>query len=561
MLADLLLSDPTRFLLAAFQTEAERIIVDVTSIAAEAACPGCGHASRQIRGRYVRVLRDLPWAIRPVQVRLCVRKFRCRQPECPRHIFTERLLDLVRPFARATRRMEDAMRHLALTAGGEGGARLGTHLSLSASPDTFLRLIRSAALPDPPAIHAVGIDEWAWRKQRQYGAIVVDLETHRVVDLLPDDKRATVSAWLAQHPEIDIVSRDRSGPFAAAAREGAPQAVQVADRFHLVQDLGEVLQHVFERHSRSLEPARNRVAGALCSADPTTLGATAAEQVASAAAANREPAQHEQSQPAPGSAATLRLQRRQQREARYAEAHRLAELGLSKRAIAEQVGVDAKTVRHWLRTDAYPAHPGAKGRGRPLGSQLDSYKPYLLERYEQGCRNSSLLYQELVARGYKGSSSLVRKWFTRVRHAADPAKAAVAEATRRYSIRDLVFSVVRRPEERTEDQVLTVARLAEAGGVIAQACELVAGFAEMVRSRQEEGLTAWLAKAEASRLEEFQTFVNGVRRDEAAVRAGLSLPWSNGPTEGNNNRLKLVKRTMYGRANFDLLRKRVLLAA
>lgn len=113
------------------------------------------------------------------------------------------------------------MRHLALTAGGEGGARLGTHIGLSASPDTFLRLIRSAALPNPPAIHAVGIDERAWRKQRQYGAVVVDLETHRVVDLLPDDKRATVSAWLAQHPEIDIVSRDRSGSFAAAARDGA----------------------------------------------------------------------------------------------------------------------------------------------------------------------------------------------------------------------------------------------------------------------------------------------------------------------------------------------------
>ncbi len=234
MFADLLFPDISRFLLATIQTVEDNIVCAVSSLAAQATCPRCGQPSQQIRGHYVRQLRDLPWATRSVQVRLSVRKFRCRASDCPQQIFTERLPDLVRPFARRTARMEQAMRQLALTAGGEGSARLSHHIGLVASPDTFLRLIRGATLPDPPAAHAVGLDEWALRKQRQYGAIIVDLETHRVVDLLPDDARATVTAWLKQHPEIEVISRDRSGSFAAAARDGAPQAIQVADRFHLV---------------------------------------------------------------------------------------------------------------------------------------------------------------------------------------------------------------------------------------------------------------------------------------------------------------------------------------
>ena len=268
MLADLLLPNPSSFLLTAIHSPDDTIVAEISSLRAQAPCPLCAQPSHQVRGRYVRHLRDLPWANRTVRIRLAVRKFSCRQPACPRRIFTERLPAFVRPSARATVRMETALRQLAVTAGGEGSARLGRQIGLGASPDTFLRLIRSAPLPESPAAHAVGLDEWAWRKHRQYGAIVVDLETHRVLELLPDNSRATMTAWLQQHPEIDVISRDRSGSFAAAAREGAPQAEQVADRFHLTQDLGEVLRHVFERHSRLLEPVRERSAGERRAAEP-----------------------------------------------------------------------------------------------------------------------------------------------------------------------------------------------------------------------------------------------------------------------------------------------------
>jgi len=257
----------------------------------------------------------------------------------------------------------------------------------------------------------------------------------------------------------------------------------------------------------------------------------------------------------------LRAQRQAQRQARFDEVHRFAQRGVTQQEIACRVGVAAKTVRRWLAMDAYPVHPGAKRRGRPLGSQLDPYKAHLLARFQEGCRNSRVLHGEIQKQGYPGSAALVRKWLTRLRQAADPAQVTAAKGQRRYSLRDLVFSVLRRPEERTAEQAASVPRLTVLGGVIEQACELTQEFAELIRNRNEGGLTGWMAAAVASGLEEFATFVKGIGRDEAAVRAGLRLPWNNGPTEGHVQRLKFRKRSMYGRANFDLLRQRVLGAA
>jgi len=556
MLVDLLLPDPDQFHLDALRLAGDWIILELPARAATATCPRCAQPSRCVRGRYVRQPRDLPWATRAVGIHLTARKFRCATPECPQQIFVERLPTLVQPSARKTTRLAATLCHLGMTAGGEAGARLGAALHLAASPDTLLRLVRRAPLPARPPSTAIGIDEWAWRTHRQYGTILIDLHTHQVIDLLPDDSRATVTAWLAAHPGITIISRDRSGSFAAAARDGVPQATQVADRFHLMQDLSEVLRHVFERHSRDLESARQRPA---LEAPPTAAPPTALAPTGTLSPA--DPPAPPRAAPPAGRAATLRAQRQAQRQARFDEVHRFAQRGVTQQEIACRVGVAAKTVRRWLAMDAYPVHPGAKRRGRPLGSQLDPYKAHLLARFQEGCRNSRVLHGEIQKQGYPGSAALVRKWLTRLRQAADPAQVTAAKGQRRYSLRDLVFSVLRRPEERTAEQAASVPRLTVLGGVIEQACELTQEFAELIRNRNEGGLTGWMAAAVASGLEEFATFVKGIGRDETAVRAGLRLPWNNGPTEGHVQRLKFRKRSMYGRANFDLLRQRVLGAA
>src|SRR5919108_5469768 len=256
---------------------------------------------------------------------------------------------------------------------------------------------------------------------------MVDLEAHRVLDLLPDCRSDHVAEWLQQYPSITVISRDRSGPFATAATAGARQAIQVADRFHLLKNLTETLQRVFDQHRSQLDAVRG-VAG----------------QPAAAPAG-------EPSSTLRPSAATQRAERQAQRHARYQELRQLHVSGLTQTQIAARVGLSRKTVSRWLNTTAYPAHPGAKRRGRPYGSQLDRFKPYLLERFQAGCHNARRLYQEIQAQGYRGCDSLVRKFITLIRRAEGQGTPVLTKPTPRYSIPDLVFCVVQRPDEMTEE--------------------------------------------------------------------------------------------------------------
>jgi transposase len=191
---------------------------------------------------------DLPWAARPVRIRLTVRKVVCRSATCSRRIFTERLPDLVATYARKTSRLVTVLWAIGVALGGQAGARLAVHLRLPTSASTLLRLVRTALVPPIPALRVIGLDEWAWRRGHRSGTIPVDLISHRVVDLLPERSAATVAAWLAQHPSITVVCRDRSELYADGIRRGAPDAVQVVDRLHLVHNLRQALEAFLLNH-------------------------------------------------------------------------------------------------------------------------------------------------------------------------------------------------------------------------------------------------------------------------------------------------------------------------
>jgi transposase len=222
--------------------EHEAVRLQLTATAPTAACPRCAVPSSSVHSRYQRRLADLPWGRRSVRIQLTVRKFRCRNRACGRRIFAERVPDLVATYGRHTHRLATALRAIGLALGGQAGAQLAARLQLPTSPATLLRLVRTTPMPHPPALQALGVDEWAWRRGHRYGTILVDLMTHRVVDLLPDRSAETLAAWLEQQPAITVVSRDRSDLYADGIRRGAPEAVQVVDRFHLVQNFREAIE-------------------------------------------------------------------------------------------------------------------------------------------------------------------------------------------------------------------------------------------------------------------------------------------------------------------------------
>lgn len=489
-----------------------------------ALCPACGRSCRKVHSRYGRRLADLPWDGVPVVIHLQTRRFFCLEPGCRRKVFTEPLPGTVARYGRRTCRSGEALHWLTLALGGRAGARLGERLGLLASRSTLLRELhhrRPAAPVQAPRV--LGIDDWAWRKGHRYGTILCDLETRKVVDLLPDRDANSVAAWLKQHPGTEIISRDRGGIYAEAARRAAPRVVQVADRWHLFRNLSEALCHAITPYHRLFSHA----ARAHQPDDPAPAPAPVA----------------------PWSQRELLVQQanRQRRYERWQQVREVfLKTGASDQELARQLGIDHRTVKKFRTA---PVYPEAKPRVRE--SIVDDHASYLDRRLREGCRSSTRLWHELQKLGFRGQVNSVRYWLRqrrsyRTRAANPPQRPALRASPRQVvwfilkaapSAKDLLEEVYRKSPE------------------IRRVAELARSFFHMFRERSLEALPAWL---EAARGTALAGFAAGLERDIDAVREALRLPWSQGHVEGQVHRLKLIKRQMYGRAGFNLLRLRVL---
>lgn len=457
---------------------------------------------------------------------------------------------VTRPHWRRTARLAARQHHLAVALGGAPGARLSARLGCPVSRNTLLRLLRHTPGPASPTPRVLGVDDWAYRKGQRYGTVLIDVERRTPIALLPDREASTLSHWLQTHPGIEVICRDRAGAYAEGARRGAPNAVQIADRFHLLRNVADAVQLVFDQHRKALQSvaAESRVS-------TPAMETTSTEEVAVA----------QEVPPIPSSgptAAEVTPPPSPPRTERYEQVCKLAKQGWPFTAIAKAVGLHRKTVSLYVR--------GAFSPRRPSRSILDPYKPYLLARWNAGYWTGTQLWQEIQQQGYRGKRTTVLRDIGQLRQAAGVAPRtrtpqltalAVTDPTiDALTPRQATWLVFRHPEKSTESGVALLPRLSQIAPAVAQTIALGQAFVQMLRSRCAERLEEGLTQAAQSTLRPFQRLAKSFRRDLDAIKAGLTLPWSTGPVEGHINRLKMVKRQMFGRAKLDLLASRFLAA-
>jgi transposase len=522
------------------------VTISARAVAPTASCPCCGNLSKRVHSHYQRTLRDLPASGRPVHLVMQVRRFFCEEKTCMRKIFAERFPSLTLPRVKFTLRLQEALGEMGFELGGEAGARLGQKQGYEASPDTILRLVKQAKLPTPSSPRVVGIDDWSWKRGLRYGTLICNLENRRPIDVLPDRSVETVSAWFEQRPSIEIVSRDRSSEYAAAISQGAPQALQVADLWHIGKNLTESVETLLARCRAEI---RRGLQG---QALPEQEGGDVFS-----AQEERRPARSR-------SVEQAHLARRAQKQDRYQQVIELHSQGMKAPDIAHRVGIGERTVYRWLAHGSFPE--ARRRRRRP--SLIDPYDRYVIERLQQGCHNGSQLYRELTAKGFKGAPrALYRYLATLPTPQSLPSESLQPESKstlappaplQNFSARRATKLFICHPDDLDETSRAELALIRQASPNAEAAYGLAQTFMRMIREHEGQQLETWLNEAEASQLPEFQSFASGIQQDKAAVLAGLTLPWSQGPVEGHVNRLKLLKRQMYGRAKLPLLRQRVL---
>jgi len=513
-------------------------------------CPLCGRLTHRIHSRYERTLADLPCVHFRLRVVLQVCKFFCRNPECRRRIFTERLPEVAAPWARKTVRLVERLQSIGLALGGAAGARLGDCLGYGVCGSTLLNQLQKLPLPNFSTPKVLGVDDFAFRKGHHYGTILVDLETHQPIALLADRKAETLVEWLRAHPGIEVLSRDRSKTYKSAMTEGAPEAIQVADRFHLVKNLSETLEQAFSSYRSELKAAEQSQHQA------TVTGAPEETVLAVAKPTAREKVQQQIQQ-------NQRQKIDQQKTIKS-----LWTQGWPQARIAQTLGISFKTVKRYSTLPDFPDVPPRRTTfGRSL---LDPYKPKLLDWWNSGIREPSILMELLKPCGYEGSLRTLQRYLSGLREAQGlpPVRIKVAQTLPKvldsqsppFTPGQAAYLVVLNPENRQAEETDLLNRLVEQHPDLSELIELADEFLLLLRQRQVDAFDGWLLKAASCALKPLQKFAKGLLDDYAAVKASLMTEFSNGPVEGLNNKLKMLKRQMYGRANLELLARRFIMA-
>ena len=523
-----------------------RLTLNLTSTQTRAVCPICGQPSHRVHSRYERTLADLPCVALSLTLIVQVCKFFCSNPDCRRRIFTERLPEVAAPWARKTNRFVQRLQSIGLALGGAAGARLSDRLGIAICGSTLLNQLAKLKLPNFETPKILGVDDFAFRKGHNYGTILVDLERHQPIALLPGRKAETLAEWLRQHPGVKVLSRDRSKAYKSGMNDGAPDAIQVADRFHLVYNLSDTLVDFFSDYREHLKAVEQQQQQQY--AESTQAVAAQPKPTATKSAQAKALASHQQ-----------RVQ--QQREIKRLKAQNRQQVD-----IATAVGVSRRTVQRYLSLPDFPEIPPRRPTfGRSI---LDPYKPMVLRLWNAGNTQSKALMGLLKLQGYTGTLRTLQRYLCSLRQAQGVPKKRVLPKQGLPNVIDLqmppltarraAYLLIKRTENRDDDEAERVALLAQQHPDLARAIQVTDEFLDVLRHQRADRFDTWLFEALTCRLRPLQKFAEGLLDDYAAVKASLLMPVSNGPVEGINNRLKMLKRQMYGRAGQELLAKRLI---
>lgn len=512
-----------------------------------AICPNCGLETRSRHSRYRRQITDLPLQGMRVILNLQTGRWRCRTPNCRRQIFAERLASVGARYTRQTNRLKETRTLVGRVLGGRPGQRLLSCLGMPTSRHTLLRRVKEAArnAPPPREIRAIGVDDWAWNKGKSFGTIVVDLERRTVVDVLPTRSAKALSAWLEEHPGVTIVARDRQGLYAEGARRGAPDALQVADRFHLIQNLRQAVERALAVQRSHLRlPAS--VPNVLI---PPSLPVKGGHRILL------------RSTVAQMQAETVR-QRRQEKLELFRKLKEMQAAGLRITKIARHLGVSRRRLYKWSQLDQLPE----RNRMQPRPGMAESFRDYLRQRWEQGCQHGRTLMAEIRQLGYVGGPSQLAKLLSPWRQPSPETKPVAPEIQPRSislpgrSISPQVAAALlsKIPNELNKHQAEIVFTLKKQCPEFAVMRKLVLSFRTILRMGKVSTLHRWMEEARNTGIHALVRFVRTLKQDLKAVEAAVGHRWSNGPVEGHVNRLKTLKRQMYGRAGVELLRARLL---
>ena len=504
---------PTGFCAVGALSQGGSAVLTIRAMSANSACPLCGAVSDRVHSRYPRRLADLPIAGRRAVLMLQARRFRCVAVLCERRIFTERFDDnILKPWARPRLELDQIAHCLALALGGRPAASFALRLSIPVSNDTLLRAVRRRGSPSFAAPVIVGIDDWAWRRNHRYGTLICDLERRKTIALLPDREPATAEAWLSGQPQIAVVARDRGGSYALATQKALPYAVQVADRWHLMENASRAYLDAVRKSMRQI-----RAAIGAATINPSLL--TAAEK--------------------------LQYEGYLRREESNATILAMAKEGTAIKEIVRSAGYSRGLVRKVLRGQRSDVF-------RVRSSSLEAYLPWLDEQWAAGRCNGSELWRSLKQRGFRGCLRVVSEWSARRRRSERMDASAISRAP---SARTIARLMTIGRDQLSKAETVTVAAIESGVEPLVEAREVVADFQAMIRRKVPAELDPWIERAKTSLV---AALANGVTKDKAAVSAAISSGWSNGQAEGQICKLKLVKRQMYGRGKLDLLQARLM---